>query len=377
VSGKFYKDLRLRYLVRSMPCLSLLCLLYVVRGSYAVACSSSDDKSGSASQTLIEEQENREAGEVAVELLQRHAELPKTSAVSALPSEWPDQDHLSSRYRGIIWDDEWIAPTQAQLTGVQDQILASAHLETSHMKGHDYERWQPGEPWAETYRQYVGKQSEGWTKDTIEVLSILNEYGLDETSMVLELGCGALRVGRLLISLLSRGHYHCIEPTRGVLQDGIKFELGYDLVQRKLPAFALNEDFLAPSGLPTSLAGSDAVATGDSPTYNYILAESIFTHTADDLFDVALTNLKPRFNSNTRLLATFIFPPGKDSVPSNATNVSGWIYGETRIVDGTEMEPMFVQYDPEHLTMLLQRHGLTWKPVGDKPGGMQWVMIST
>merc|ERR1719356_847259 len=155
------------------------------------------------------------------------------------------------------------------------------------------------------------------------MLSELYVRGLEETSMVLDIGCGALRLGRLLIPLLARGHYHCVDPGRELIQDGIKFELGYDLLQRKLPSFAVNEEFRAPPGLPESLVGSDANATAERPTYDFILATSIFTHTADDLFHLAMTNLRPHFNSNTRMLATFMIAANHCKyVLSDSTSIS-------------------------------------------------------
>jgi len=54
-----------------MSRLSLLCILYVVRVSDASFCATTGDKACAASQELIEEQEHREAEDVALELLQR------------------------------------------------------------------------------------------------------------------------------------------------------------------------------------------------------------------------------------------------------------------------------------------------------------------
>lgn len=279
--------------------------------------------------------------------------------VATLPSDWSDRVQLSSLYHELLLDDEWIAPTQAQLTQVQEQNMVQELTQVPRSEWQilgEYERWQPGEQWQTTYRQYTGSPGKVWSTKALSVLSTLEELGLDETSMVLDIGCGPLRLGRLLIPFLARGHYHCVEPNRELIQDGIKFELGYDLLQRKLPSFAINADFLAPPGLLESLVGSDAAATSESPTYTFMLARSIFTHTADDLFHLAMSNLKPRFASKTVMIATIHFTPcGDYHLPSNDTSISGWVYAES--ID----DPLFVCHEPEHFTKLLQVHGLVWE----------------
>jgi hypothetical protein len=304
-------------------------------------------------------------------VMQEHGDENATHAALVLPSDWPDQDQLLSLYHEILLGDEWSAPTQAQLTRVHERNMdPKRHVLES--AGDVYEKWQPDEPWPQTYREYTGS-TDAWSYNTLDTISTLKDLGLEESSMLLEIGCGPLRLGRMFIQFLARGHYHCVDPTRELIQDGIKFELGYDLLQRKLPSFSLSEEFRAPPGLSKSLVGFDAAATGESPTYTFMVAISIFTHTGDDLLREALTNLKSRFATNTRLLATFHFAPCREnSLPSNA--FSGWIYaaGKNGWANDQESEPKWACYDPDRLTELLQVHGLTWDYVGEKlPGSTQ------
>ena len=193
--------------------------------------------------------------------------------------------------------------------------------------------------------------------------------------MMLDVGCGALRTGQMLIPFLARGHYHCVDPARGLVQDAIKLQLGYDLLQRKLPVFNFNYDFIAPAGAPSSLLGDDANATASAPKYDIMMAQSIFTHTADDLFTTAMTNLAPRFHAGSKLIASVFFAqdhPEPETPLTNNPNYTGWIYpGEPGV-------PAFVKFEEEHLSELLAPHGLTWE-LADwplTPEGMQkWIVI--
>ena len=82
-----------------------------------------------------------------------------------------------------------------------------------------------------------------------------------------------------------RGRTPCdsFHATRRLPQDAIKLDVGYDLLQRKLPSFAFNENFTPPSGLPAHF-NVDAAASAANATYDFLLAQSIFTHTAEDMF---------------------------------------------------------------------------------------------
>ena len=80
------------------------------------------------------------------------------------------------------------------------------------------------------------------------MFSLLYFSGLREDSRLLDVGCGSLRLGRLAIPFLARGNYHCIEPSLAALSSGVRYELGTDLLQLKLPTFATNSEFAPPEG---------------------------------------------------------------------------------------------------------------------------------
>ncbi len=86
--------------------------------------------------------------------------------------------------------------------------------------------------------------------------------GLREHHTLLDFGCGSLRVGRFLITLLEKGNYYAIEP-QAWLQDAGIAEMGYNVVDAKKPQFLHNDNF-------------NAGAFGKK--FDFILISSIITH---------------------------------------------------------------------------------------------------
>jgi SAM-dependent methyltransferase len=80
------------------------------------------------------------------------------------------------------------------------------------------------------------------TAGRLQLASLLRE-GMYPSSKVLDVGCGCLRGGYWLIHFLDRGRYFGIEPHAIMLQKGIDFVLGPDLLTGKQPRFDTNDRF--------------------------------------------------------------------------------------------------------------------------------------
>ena len=80
----------------------------------------------------------------------------------------------------------------------------------------------PGDP---HYRAYVGPPQD---YDLIAAMTfnLLTTLGLRQHHSLLDVGCGSLRIGRLLIPYLNRGKYFGIEPAEWLVAEGIRQELG-------------------------------------------------------------------------------------------------------------------------------------------------------
>ena len=106
-----------------------------------------------------------------------------------------------------------------------------------------------------------------------------------------DVGCGSLRAGRLFISYLDKGRYFGIEPNKWLVDEAIENNIGKDLVQIKEPRFDYNSDF-----------SSDVF----SEKFDFIIAQSIFSHTGNDLTRIALLNFKKSLRPDGIVVLTFI-----------------------------------------------------------------------
>jgi len=120
------------------------------------------------------------------------------------------------------------------------------------------------------YRAYVGPP-EDYDLIAATTFNLLTTIGLRQHHTLLDVGCGSLRVGRLLIPYLNRSNYAGIEPNAWLIEEGITREIGRDMVEIKRPRF-LTAD--SPEILRT--AGS---------SFDFAVAQSIFSHCGPDLLD--------------------------------------------------------------------------------------------
>ena len=119
------------------------------------------------------------------------------------------------------------------------------------------------------YRAYVGPP-EDYDLVAAMTFNLLTTLGLRQHHSLLDVGCGSLRIGRLLIPYLNRGKYFGVEPNEWLVEEGIRRELGQSLVEIKGPTFFL------PRHSPESIAKAETA-------FNFAVAQSIFSHCGLDL----------------------------------------------------------------------------------------------
>lgn len=156
------------------------------------------------------------------------------------------------------------------------------------------------------YRAYVGPPGD---YDLVAAMTfgLLTVLGLRQHHRLLDIGCGSLRVGRLLIPYLNRGCYTGLEPNAWLIQDGIDREVGQDQIRIKEPHFVI--------------ADNGAGLAEDDKRFEYLLAQSIFSHCGVDLLDRWLSEASPLLVDSGALVATYVDGPAD-------TDRSGWIYPE-------------------------------------------------
>jgi SAM-dependent methyltransferase len=159
----------------------------------------------------------------------------------------------------------------------------------------------PGEP---QYRAYVGPP-EDYDLIAAMTFNLLTTLGLRQHHSLLDIGCGSLRIGRLLIPYLNRGKYFGLEPNEWLVHEGIRRELGETLVQIKRPTFFFS-------------SSPDAIAQPNIP-FDFALAQSIFSHCGLDLIRGWLSAISRSLAQTGALVATFVIGE-EDSAET------GWIY---------------------------------------------------
>jgi SAM-dependent methyltransferase len=92
---------------------------------------------------------------------------------------------------------------------------------------------------------------------------LLLKEGLQPSSRVLDVGCGALRVGYWLMRFLDPGCYFGIEPQRDVVRRALSELLEPEVLERSDARFSYNEDF-------------DFTVFGE--TFDFVIARSVWTH---------------------------------------------------------------------------------------------------
>ena len=197
-------------------------------------------------------------------------------------------------------------------------------------------------PGASHYRAFVGPSAD---YDLVAAMSIglLTTMGLRQHHQVLDIGCGSLRVGRLLIPYLNRCGYTGLEPNEWLVREGIANEVGQDQINIKQPHFVF--------------ASAARELIDQSRLYDYVLAQSIFSHSGHDLLDQWLGECAELLNDSGALLATFIASEAD-------TDRLGWIY------------PDCVGFTPATVEGLAIRHGLEFVPLQWHHPRQTWALFA-
>lgn len=159
-------------------------------------------------------------------------------------------------------------------------------------------------PGAPHYRAFVGP-AERYDFMSATQFALLFAMGLKESDDVLDIGCGSLRLGRLLIPFLERGRYCGVEPCRWLISEGLDRELGRDALTLKAPFFSYRDDF----------------NFGDfARRFRFVIAQSIATHTGPDQLDRLLKGAADVLADD----GVFLFSYLRDEAAGDVAN--GWHY---------------------------------------------------
>jgi SAM-dependent methyltransferase len=197
----------------------------------------------------------------------------------------------------------------------------------------------PGDP---QYRAYVGPP-EDYDLVAAMAFNLLTTLGLRQHDSLLDIGCGSLRIGRLLIPYLNRGKYFGVEPNEWLVEEGIRRELGDTLVQIKQPRFFFSDS-------PDTISQAKIA-------FDFVLAQSIFSHCGLDLIKSWLSAISRSLAANGALVATFLIGD-EDSAQT------GWIY------------PECVNYRPETLERAAKDVNLRFEILDWKHPRQTWALFA-
>jgi SAM-dependent methyltransferase len=192
------------------------------------------------------------------------------------------------------------------------------------------------------YRAYVGPP-EDYDLIAAMTFNLLTTLGLRQHHSLLDVGCGSLRIGRLLIPYLNRGKYFGVEPNEWLVTEGIKRELGEALVEIKRPSFFFS-------------ASADAI-TQAKVLFNFAVAQSIFSHSGLDLIKDWVSAISRSLAEDGALVATFL--SGDEDSP-----IKGWVY------------PDCVNYRPATMRQVAADAGLRFEILDWKHPRQTWALFA-
>jgi len=193
----------------------------------------------------------------------------------------------------------------------------------------------------EHYRAFVGPPKD-YDLISAMVFNLLTCIGLRQHHRILDIGCGSLRVGRLLIPYLNPQNYYGVEPNKWLVEDGIDNEIGRALVKIKKPTFSFHaslDEFKEPLNL------------------DYAVAQSIFSHCSKDLIEHWLSQVSFHLKDSGALLATFL-------VDDKDYDGHGWVY------------PGCVKYRPDTMAETASKFDLRFKVLDWAHPRQTWALFS-
>lgn len=179
----------------------------------------------------------------------------------------------------------------------------------------------------------------------------LRSAGLRPEHYLLDVGCGSLRGGVHFIRFLEPGHYFGIDKNPARLEAGRSVELPRYGLEGKRPLLELVDDF-------------NVARLGRS--FDFALAQSVFTHLPLDLIELCIANVGAVLAPGGRFYATF-YPRAP---------------GDADVVDRSQLpfekDPIY-RYDPDALRSLGEEAGLAVEVVADwgHPRGQAMLVLTT
>jgi SAM-dependent methyltransferase len=155
-----------------------------------------------------------------------------------------------------------------------------------------------GQASVEEIAQLIAVEAGGFTGGPVEqfeaigrfTLDSLQQCGMTPSSRVLDVGCGALRLGYWLIRYLGPDCYFGLEPNKRYVEVGVKYAVGPELEAEKRPRFEHNGEFdFSPFGVK----------------FDFAVARSIFSHASPGMIAAAMESFRDNSADGAVMLASY------------------------------------------------------------------------
>lgn len=146
--------------------------------------------------------------------------------------------------------------------------------------------------------------------------NFLSAQGLTPSDVFLDLACGSLRAGRLLIPYLDPGHYIGVEKEAVLIEEGLQHELSPEVVTEKRPVFLVNDSFDF-SGFPLQ------------PSVG--IAQSLFTHLPPRMINTCMHRLREAVTPDCRFFVTYLVADQPVRNPSRPNAFNPFYYTQDQM----------------------------------------------
>jgi len=156
----------------------------------------------------------------------------------------------------------------------------------------------PPKPSLHEVAKNIAKATGGFTGGPIErfgevgqqTFKALKHAGLSSDNYVLDVGCGALRLGYWLVRFLEPDRYCGLEPNPKYVEAGVKHGLGPELAKEKRPRFDHNMAFdFSPFGVK----------------FDFVVARSIFSHASPEMVCRVLESFRDNSSDDAIMLVSY------------------------------------------------------------------------
>jgi hypothetical protein len=137
------------------------------------------------------------------------------------------------------------------------------------------------------HRDYIGGN---WEEIGTLQFDFLLSKGLTPESYLLDIACGALRLGVKAIPFLEPDHYLGIEKEKGLVAAGFENELDKEVRAKKRPRIVISDAF------EFGKIGQKA---------DFAIAQSLFSHLPPGLINLCFNNLRPWLADDGVFFATY------------------------------------------------------------------------